>query len=116
MGARDEVEDAAVGVLQLDHVRDEAAALHGVEKIDRDRVAPGVEGRLFRQVVEGVVQLDRVEVAQVPREHPGRLHILGVIAADPVFVVVAGSADADVHGVGVLRGLGDMRGRANRYR
>ena len=97
--ARDEVPDPAARIFELDHVRDEAASLHGEQEIMRHRLLPPVERSLGGQVVERVVQLHRVEVAQVVREHAGRTNVGGVIASDPVLVVVARRADANLsHG------------------
>src|SRR5206468_516417 len=50
--ARDEVRDPAPGILQLDHVREKAAALDGVDEIVRYRLAPGVKLRFSWQAVE----------------------------------------------------------------
>src|ERR1043165_1564440 len=49
LGAREKVPEAARRVLELDHVRDEAAPLHREEELRRGRLPPRVERRLFRQ-------------------------------------------------------------------
>src|SRR5688572_22920805 len=52
--------------------------------------------RFVRELIEGVVQLDRVEVAHVMLEHLRRLRAGRIVAAQPVFVVIAGRSDANV--------------------
>jgi len=94
---REEVPEASRRILQFDHVRDEAAPLHSEAEARGRGTAPHVERRLFRQVIEGVVQLDGVEVVRVPVEHLRGLQAFGIIAAQPVLIVPAGRADAELH-------------------
>src|SRR5205823_5734081 len=58
--------------------------------------APGIKRSLFGQLIEGVVELHGVEITNVVIEHRRRFDVGRIVAADPVFVVPAGRADADL--------------------
>jgi len=70
-------------------VRDEAIELHGVHEIVRDGPPPLLERLLLRLAVEGIVELDGVEVPCVIVEPLRRREILRIEAALPVLVLPA---------------------------
>jgi len=66
----------------------EAAGLHSEGEILRRCVIPFFEYLLFRQTIEGVVDLHRIEASAIMIEPVGRLHPCGVkYASCPVFIV-----------------------------
>src|SRR6266513_3232353 len=78
----------ALDVQALD-MGDEAIELDGVDKVVGHGPAPLLERLLFGLPVEGVVQLDGVEVTRVVLEPPRRREILWIEAALPVLVLPA---------------------------
>jgi hypothetical protein len=83
-------------ILQLLHVRQEAARFDGIQKPARRLFAPLREGARLRQPVEAVVDLDRIEAEGVMAE-PARLRKIGRIeVAPPVRVLPTGTADPDL--------------------
>src|SRR3954467_13504628 len=85
--------ERSLRVFELFHVRQETAGLHGKREPWRGGGTPGPEHVSGRKAVEGVVDLDRIEVRRVMREpprggEPGRIEV-----AAPVAILPAGTAD-----------------------
>ncbi len=88
--------DLLGSVAELLDVGDVPAGLDREQKPRRHAVVPVHHRLLLRQVVESVVDLDRVEVLGVVLEPFVLAEFLRVEPADPVIVVPAGGADPDV--------------------
>src|SRR4029079_3046679 len=87
--AREEPGDRLLGILQLFHVRQEAAGLDGELELRRRTAGPGGERRALGQPVEAVVDFDGIERPRVVLE-PARLgQLRGIEIALPVFVLPA---------------------------
>src|SRR4051812_14439476 len=94
IGASEEAMERLLRILQLLHVGQEAARLDRVGEPARRAASPRGEGRRIRKAVEGVVDLDGVEMRRVmlkplPLRHAARIEI-----AAPVLVLPPGTADA----------------------
>src|ERR1700686_5032002 len=97
-GAGEKVLEGVLGVFQFFVVGDEAAGLHGENEVRGSGFAPGVKGFGGRQAIKAVVNFDAVEVLEVEVQHFGGRSFRRVKRSDPMFVVEAGGADADVAG------------------
>src|SRR6266566_1124336 len=82
--------------LQLAHVRDVLRRLEREEKIRRRRLAPGGDVLLGRQVVEGVVDLERPEARGVVVEEVLWLHLRRIEDRLPGGIRPARRADESV--------------------
>src|SRR5207245_10163877 len=82
--------------VQLTHVRDVLRRLEREEKIRRSRLAPGGDVLLGRQVVEGVVDLERPEARCVVAEEVLWLHLRRIEDRLPGGVRPARRADESV--------------------
>ena len=98
-GDLEEALDRFVRILEALDVAAVAAEFQGVFEALRRGLAPVPEGLRPRQVVEGVVDLDAVELAGVVLEPALLRQVLRVEGALPVRVLVAGGADAEVGGL-----------------
>ena len=92
-GAAEEPIDRLFGVLQLLHVRQEAAGLHGEEESARRPRGPGGERRFVGQAIEAVVDLDGVEDRGVVVEPALLRQVIRVEVAAPVLVLPSGATD-----------------------
>jgi hypothetical protein len=88
-GAREEPVDRLARVAQLLHVGQEAAGFHREQESGWGAVPPGSERVRFRESVEGVVDLDGVEGADVVVQPVGLPELGRIEGAAPVFVVPA---------------------------
>jgi hypothetical protein len=79
-------------------VGNEAAAFHSETKIIRDRFAPCFERINGWQMIEAVIELDRVEILRIKFEHFGGGKSLGIERAEPMPVIPARGADVNVCG------------------
>src|SRR5579884_193185 len=77
------------GILEALEVRDEAAPLGREEEARRHLGLPGGEGLARREAVEGVVDLDGIEVGAVVLQPAPRGQLARVEHASPVWVVPA---------------------------
>ena len=99
---RKEQIERSLRILQLFHVRQETAGLHGKREPSRGGGTPSPEHVSARKAVEGVVDLDRIEVRRVMAEpprggEPGRIEV-----AAPVTVLPAGTADENARVLSLL--------------
>src|SRR5690606_3401674 len=96
---REEVGERRPDVVQLLHVRDEAAALHGEEEAGRRLVVPAAEAGGTLKRVERAVDLDAVQPAAGVLELAAPREARRIEAVVPAPVGPAGDADAQVHAV-----------------
>jgi hypothetical protein len=68
-------------------VRDVSIGLDGVEKILRGDVVPSLESLLFREVVEGIVDFDGIEMLCLILE-PFALGQIGGVEPFPPMVII----------------------------
>src|SRR6187401_441870 len=79
--------DRLVWITQSLHVREVATRLDGKHERHPHLPAPRREHRSFRQPIEGVVDLDSVEVSRVVRKPLRRLQVRWIERGPPRFVV-----------------------------
>src|SRR5207248_7055067 len=84
-----------LGLLQLPHVGEVAAALHGEEKAVGRLAAPGLEDGALRQAIEGEIDLYGPEILGVEWQLPLARQLVRVEGAQPVLVDPAGGADPE---------------------
>ena len=70
--------------------------LDGVEKILRRDFVPLLQSLLFRQVVEGIVDFDGIEILGVILEPFALWQVGGIEPSAPVVVIPAGRADPNI--------------------
>src|ERR1700732_2689138 len=92
-------------------VGDVAAAFDRKRKAWRRLLSPGLEALPWRLPIEGVVELDRVEVLRVEREVLSRRHLVRVEHLPPVRVRPARTTDTDIprHSSAILRKIAAIR-------
>src|SRR5947207_9501362 len=74
-------------------MRDEAAGFHGEKEVGGCRIPPGRKRFLSGEPIEGIVQLDCIEMADVFGEHPAAWQAGVIERPTPMFVVPPGCTD-----------------------
>ena len=87
LGGVEKACDRGVGVFQFFHVRNESVRFDRIAEIWRRLPIPFLECGGRRQMIKGVVDLDRVEHARIMREPLGNGQLFRVKRAAPMFVV-----------------------------
>src|SRR5438270_1599372 len=96
LSAGKDVIESIFRIFKLLIVRDESAGFYREDKIVRRSVSPGFKSFDRGQAIEAVVQFQGVKVMDVVVEHLGCQRLWRIKRADPVLVMIAGSADANV--------------------
>lgn len=80
-------------VFQFAVVRNKATGLYRVEETRWCYLTPAVEGLGKRKMIEGVIDLDGIEMLHVVAEPLPRWEVLGVEDATPIFIHPPGRTD-----------------------
>src|SRR5438067_2591194 len=102
--AREEQPERLLRLLQLLHVREKTARLHGIHEPARRSPGPCGERRRRGKAIKGVVHLDRIEMLSVILEPAALRELRGIKIALPMPVLPARAADTYGGDVKLLMG------------